>query len=769
MHWLAKPGDAIRTDWLKRFDARYWTVDFARPAMASAVTTAPGALRIDAVFYKADDLVGIIWESEDRWDHPLIAYATRRDYRGTTLRFRWRAEGDLRELPELDGPTLTIEGRDAEGAPRNWYVRLWNYADGAADDAVITLDFDALDGGFLLPGEADPVWAGDIDRMFISLVPGGYTREDLPLAVPAEATVWIEDIASDGPSSVLEIGDACVPPHRLRMAGGYDDSYTLTPERVLGNALKLGYRNWFNHYVGMSHYFRLAWDGARFTVPADGDPLNGPCRQWHADFCNRAGALGYAVILSLSYELFDAHAPEAWRQCAGDGSPALTGWSPPSTVLSPANDDAMAWLRGVGAAFAGLGVPWFQIGEPWWWTGFGADRTPCFHDAAATAAYLVETGLPAPPAMADIAEVPSAAQAAYHAWLGGKLGASTLALRDAVKAAAPESRVALLFYAPQVLQAEAPWLASVNMPAAWAFPAFDALQLEDYDFVTTGNAGAMRRARTAVTESLGYALAEQHYFAGFVPSSADAHQWQAIANVAEDALGRGVSVFVWAFPQVMRDGFTFFEIAEDEVTGFHDVSFPLALAEGASGGPMFSTQVVTSVSGHEQRNSDWAQARLRYDAGPGVRSEEDLGTLIAFFRARRGRAFAFRFRDPFDFSSCGMTGTAGALDQSIGTGDGVATGFPLVKRYGDGEARRITRPEAASVCVAVDGAELVDGWALDGSTVAFDAAPAPGAAITAGFRFDIPVRFAEDTIEASLQGWRAGEMPSAPIIEVREA
>ncbi len=770
MHWLAKTGDGIRRDWMKRFDGRYWTVDFARPAMGSVVTTAADAMRIDAAFYTANDLVGLIWESEDRWDHPLIAYETRRDYRGTQLSFRWRAEGDCRSLSDLDGPTLTIEGRDAEGHARSWYVRLWNYADGAPDDAAITLDFDAMDGGFLLPGEADPVWAGDVDRMFISLVPGGYTREDVPLAAPGTATVWIEDIRCDGPSSVLEIGDACMPPHRLRMAGGYDDSYTLTPERVLGNALKLGYRDWFNHYVGMSHYFRLEWDGARFVTAADGDPLNVPCRVWHADFAARAARLGYTVILSLSYELFDAHAPEAWKQRAGDGSPALTGWDPPSTLLSPANDEAMAWLRGVGAAFAGFGAPWFQIGEPWWWTGFGEDRTPCFHDAAATAAYTAETGLAAPAAMTDVSETPNAAQTAYHGWLGGKLGASTLALRDAAKATAPGIKVALLFYAPQVLQSEAAWLAAVNMPAAWAYPAFDVLQLEDYDFVIEGNAGGMRRAREAVTNALGYAPAEQHYFSGFVLNATDRQLWNPIAEVAEGALSRGVSeTFVWAFPQVMRDGFTFFEIEEEAALGFHDVMFPLALAEGASGGPLFSTQVVTSVSGHEQRNSDWAQARLRYDAGPGVRSEDDLAALIAFFRARRGRAFAFRFRDPFDFSSSGMAGTPGPLDQVLGNGDGVQTAFPLVKTYGEGERRRITRPDAASVRVGVAGTERAEGWTIEGGAVTFDAPPAAGAVVTAGFLYDVPVRFAEDSLEASLLGWRAGEIPSAPIIEVREA
>ena len=89
---------------------------------------------------------------------------------------------------------------------------------------------------------------------------------------------------------------------------------------------------------------------------------------------------------------------------------------------------------------------------------------------------------------------------------------------------------------------------------------------------------------------------------------------------------------------------------------FDDVDFPIAIGAEASVTPGFSTNVVTSASGYEYRNANWAQARLRFDAGPGVRGDAELGELIAFFRARRGPAVAFRFRDPFDHSSNGMTG-----------------------------------------------------------------------------------------------------------------
>ncbi|GGD98801.1 glycoside hydrolase family 24 [Polymorphobacter glacialis] len=247
-----------------------------------------------------------------------------------------------------------------------------------------------------------------------------------------------------------------------------------------------------------------------------------------------------------------------------------------------------------------------------------------------------------------------------------------------------------------------------------------------------------------------------------------AADWERIAAAAASSLTRGVAeTFVWAWPQVARDGFTAFELTADgesDVTAFHDVLFPLQLGYGAAGGPEFSTQVVVTGSGHEQRNSQWADARLYYDAGLGVRSEADLSALIAFFRARRGQAHGFRFSDPLDRTS--------GEEQLLGVGDGGATRFALVKHYGeagDRQTRRITRPVAGSVVVRVGGAVRMQGWALGaGGHVDFEVPPAVGAPVMAGFDFDVPVRFAADRIDVSIAGWRAGELPSVPLVEVRE-
>ena len=752
-YWLATGADQQVRSFIKRFDPRFWTVNFPRPMMAAVTTTAPDAMRVDAVFYREGDLAGLIWEAEDRFDHPLLGYETAPDFRECVLIFRWRSSGVI-GLDAVNGPTLTIEGRDASGNPRSWYVRLWNYAEGDPDDAVVTINFGALDGGFALPADADPVWAGDVDRLFVSMVPTGYVAGSTAmLATPIEAWAELSAIACEGGGAAIAIGDVMVPAHRMRIAGGYDDSYNVTPARLLRNMLQLGYRGIADHYVGMSHYFRLDGDLKATSV---GGAINVACAVWHADFLARAEAMGFAVMLALSYELLDQHCPEDWKQRTAGGTPGLTAWEPPSALLSPANDDAMGYLQDVARAFVALatGTVRFQIGEPWWWVTAGGE--PCLYDAAAVAAF-------APVPIADVRGALDAGQRATLDAAGTVLAASTLALRDAVRDAAPGAQVALLVYLPTVLDGAE--VRRANMPLGWASPAFDVLQCEDYDWVTSGNAGAHARGIATVVARLGYAESAQHYFSGFVLTAEDRAQWRAIADAAA---GSGAAErFFWALPQVIRDGFIWFDEGDETVQAFDDVAFPIALGQHASVEPGFSTAIVTTASGAEQRNADWADARMRYDVGPGVRSEADVGTLLAFFRARWGAARGFRFRDPFDESSNGMTDAPSAVDQLLGTGDGAVTRFQLVKHYGE-LVRSIAYPVAGSVVVALDGVPVASGWSLDDAGgVMFDEAPGDGVTVTAGYRFDVPVRFAEDRLEVSRATFLAGEAASVPLVEIR--
>ena len=204
---------------------------------------------------------------------------------------------------------------------------------------------------------------------------------------------------------------------------------------------------------------------------------------------------------------------------------------------------------------------------------------------------------------------------------------------------------------------------------------------------------------------------------------------------------------------------------------FHEIRFPTAIAFHSTGGPERRTEIVTLGSGFEERNAVWANSRRRFDAGSGVKTLDDLSNVIAFFEARLGRLYGFRFRDFADWKSCPPGGAVSPLDQAIATGDGATTAFHLIKIYASGPAswvRKIAKPVDGTVRVAVAGAEQTSGVAIDGTTglVTFSAPPASGAAITAGYEFDTPVRFDTDALSINLASFAAGEIPSIPIVGV---
>lgn len=207
---------------------------------------------------------------------------------------------------------------------------------------------------------------------------------------------------------------------------------------------------------------------------------------------------------------------------------------------------------------------------------------------------------------------------------------------------------------------------------------------------------------------------------------------------------------------------------------FHEVRFPASLSFGSVGGPERRTEVVTLANGHEERNTPWQHSKRRYDAGLGMRSLDDVELLIAFFEARLGQMYGFRWKDWSDYKSSIATGDVSFEDQEIAIGDGVTAVFPLVKVYRSGGhiySRPITKPVAGSVRVGVARDELQEGidYEFDQTTglVTFSHPPDPDMPITAGFEFDVPVRFDTDHIQTSVASFQAGEAPNVPIVEVR--
>jgi len=207
---------------------------------------------------------------------------------------------------------------------------------------------------------------------------------------------------------------------------------------------------------------------------------------------------------------------------------------------------------------------------------------------------------------------------------------------------------------------------------------------------------------------------------------------------------------------------------------FHDIRFPSKLSFGSVGGPTRRTEVVSLANGFEERNSPWTHSRRRYDAGVGMRSLDDVETLIAFFEARRGQLFGFRWKDWSDYKSCLPSVDVAFDDQLIGEGNGATTEFPLIKSYRSGVYRYdrpILKPVAGSVRAGVGGDELKEAvhYSVDenAGVITFFSPPETGRQITAGFEFDVPVRFDTDEIQISVANFQAGDVPSVPVVEIR--
>ena len=205
---------------------------------------------------------------------------------------------------------------------------------------------------------------------------------------------------------------------------------------------------------------------------------------------------------------------------------------------------------------------------------------------------------------------------------------------------------------------------------------------------------------------------------------------------------------------------------------FHEIRFPDNISRGARGGPERRTQVVELASGDEERNASWINSRRRYDVAYGIRRADDLAAVVAFFEARNGRLFGFRTKDWADYKSSLPSLAIFPTDQQIGTGTGSLKTFQLTKRYTSGAqswTRTIAKPVSGTVRIALNGIEQMAGWTVDTTTgtVTFTTAPGAGVAITAGFEFDVPVRFDTDMLDVTLDIERLGSITSIPLLEIR--
>ncbi len=194
------------------------------------------------------------------------------------------------------------------------------------------------------------------------------------------------------------------------------------------------------------------------------------------------------------------------------------------------------------------------------------------------------------------------------------------------------------------------------------------------------------------------------------------------------------------------------------IPNFSEERLPDDIALAASGGAEYSTNILTTICGHEQRNINWNSARARYDLAPALKNTEQLETLISFFRAHKGRGIGFRFRDWADYR---------ADHELIALSDGMTSSYQLCKSYICGscvDKRIITKPRPNSVEVFVDKQPIAFTCDYTSGMITLAHSPEKGGKITASFEYDIPVRFNTDFLDLELA--HQGRI-SIPIIEIK--
>jgi uncharacterized protein (TIGR02217 family) len=744
---------------IRRFEPAYWDIDFNLECSATIITTSANAWRLKGLFRSNKCLVGAFFRSKDRYGHPLYSYEQKADWTNCVLAFDLTYSG-CPVINDLVRP-LVMVATDMSG--QQWYIHLKNFMTAGSPSSTsgsFSINTNTAKAGL---SATDTVPWNFIDNIYIGFANTSYDK--FAALAPITETAMQADmtnISVTGTNVNIGFNTTAQTAHGLRMADGYADSYPMTPERIVNQLVKLGYRGQVVMYVGFTQFTSVTWNGGlgRFQIDTAKPKVNVPTQQWFTDYCTRLATNSMGMTMSVSFEILGTLCPDAWVQKDYAGAAGKTGWNPASNFVSPSSTPGMQYLKDVAVAFVGLGVAAgattkYQVGEPWWWPGGYDNNGPCFYDANVVAEYLSATGQPVPtPYLQTIySDYSSAPQTAYLTWLQGKLGSATLSLKTAVQTAYPGTQCGVLFYTPTITNPIAPMLKLVDFPAtAWASPAWDFIQVEDYEVIEFGNFVQQRLDLDVPIKDLGYPLAKCQYFSGFNLLDATTFIWDKIDYAIWQAIVlKGYpEALVWARPQVCRDGWVY---NTDKYASYAAAvaapSYPVfppinALGWGVHRTPSFNNLISDHVSGKEVRSPRAVYPRWEFDLTYEALFSKNPNTyqqMLSFFQSMAGKDGRFWFTDPEN-----NTATA----QFIGTGDGFRTTWALVRSVGSiyeepiGGVNALTEVRINGV---VQSGSTYSVWYNDRwPSIKFNTPPANAATITATFSYYFLCRFANDNM-----------------------
>ncbi|KMP90982.1 hypothetical protein TU65_25530 [Bacillus wiedmannii] len=592
-----KAGQTTNSAAIHKLMPKYLVTNFNFDMTAATVTLDKNNFYVAGNFRTGKDLVGVKWETQDNYSHPDLKYPTKPDFSNVTLEYDYTIEGFTNLMDSGLAPSLTIETNSGEVH----YVRLWNYVTnrpkesweiGATRDlgkeimfpknrkegnangnkGQIKLDFNNLYSGWtpytydMKQGKyvPDPNWrkipVNDIKSIMWSVVPQGYqsSGEGKKLGESKKFKVQFNNWKVSGNTFLMNEPQG-LPNHSVRMTDDYDDTYNLTPERVVGDYKKLGYNKLVNFYIGASHYYDKSLTDSGVKMDTE-YPFNQGFEEWYRNYAKRLKENNMELIQSISMESVDA--PESWWQRTWNNVPGTTGWTPTPHLLSFTNEEVKAFYKkytlGLAkiASDAGL-VPMVQLGEPWWWHKEDlAGKPPCFYDQATKDLFEKENGYPMYEFHASDEDITGHEE--MLEWLSDKNGEFSLMLRDTLKKSYSNAKFTVLFFTPSVIDKDRVplMMSTVNFPKRqWKYPNLDFFMIEDYDYLIDGHMDKHKETLTFAQENLGYPSEKIHYFSGFVLNKEQSHVWTNINEAINDGFNQKLGeVYIWAYAQVIRDG-----------------------------------------------------------------------------------------------------------------------------------------------------------------------------------------------------------------------
>lgn len=568
------------TDIIDRFHPLYWRVDGPSTANFS-ITNYQNGFQVIFDMRLKDDLVGIVWDSENTKDHKLLRYSTNYDYSDLVWEFDIELSPTMPVLnDEHYAPILTVEYKDPVGRKGIAYIALWNYATTPnSRSSHIRIDWNTVRSGFTANVQFS---VKNIQKIFFSGFVTGYEKVHTPLAQTTSGYVRVTNSVVTGRTSKLTRSRVRVDPHNIGMCTSYDDHYDLNPARLVDNLNALGYNGFINHYCGMSHYPVIDWNFElnRFYIPdplVDGrDVVNEPTKAWHRAYASTLHANNLEPVFSVSWELYSQGAREEWCQREYNDRLGKTGYTPPSYFASLCNPNAIEYLHRAYREFADILVETgcdviMQIGEPWWW--FNVDSTnPCIYDYPTKVAFNNDTGLFAP----DLGTIYEAVNKtdptsqAFKDWLRNKLGQTCQDIRTMLKSHyGNDAKICPLIFFPSIRTHQVSLATYINYPKEhYMYPNFDFVMTEAYDWILEAH---LDLSHGAVGEiplgELEYPRDKVAYLSGFVPDSAIAYIygfdyekpyrspiWQRIfGDLKNNEVENIWKQLIWAYPQVMYD------------------------------------------------------------------------------------------------------------------------------------------------------------------------------------------------------------------------